>query len=74
MVFTGEVPGFNRDELVAEAEALGLVPMSSVSRRTKVVVAADPDSISGKARMARDRGVPVITVTAYLRLCNRLKS
>jgi DNA polymerase-3 subunit epsilon len=74
VVFTGEVPGFNRDELVAEAEALGLVPMSSVSRRTKVVVAADPDSISGKARMARDRGVPVITVTAYLRLCNRLKS
>ncbi len=73
VVFTGEVPGLSRDALVAEAEALGLVPMSSVSRRTKVVVAADPDSISGKARMARERGVPVITVAAYLRFCEKLK-
>jgi DNA polymerase-3 subunit epsilon len=73
VVFTGEVPGFSRDSLVAEAEALGLVPMSSVSRRTKVVVAADPDSISGKARSARERGVPVITVAAYLRFCEQVK-
>ena len=73
VVFTGEVPGFSRDSLVAEAEALGLVPVSSVSRRTKVVVAADPDSISGKARMARERGVPVITLTAYHRFCEQVK-
>ena len=73
VVFTGEVPGFSRDALVAEAEALGLAPMSSVSRKTKVVVAADPDSISGKARMARDKGVPVITIAAYLRFCGRLR-
>jgi DNA polymerase III subunit epsilon len=46
---------------------------TSVSRRTKVVVAADPDSISGKALAARERGVPVITVAAYLKLCEKLR-
>lgn len=73
VVFTGDVPGYGRDGLVAEAEALGLVPMSSVSRRTRVVVAADPDSISGKARTAREKSVPVITFAAYARLCERLR-
>ena len=47
---------------------MGLRPMSSVSRKTKVVVAADPDSISGKARKARECGVPVIGHESYARL------
>ncbi len=60
VVFTGEIPGVSREQLIRQAEELGLRPMSSVSRKTKVVVAADPDSISGKARKARECGVPVI--------------
>ena len=72
IVFTGEARGISREELCAEAEDLGLRPMSSVSRKTKVVVASDPDSISGKARRARKCGVPVIDFAAYFRLLDRM--
>jgi DNA polymerase-3 subunit epsilon len=74
IVFTGESPGVSREQLIREAEALGLRPMSSVSRKTKVVVAADPDSISGKARKAREAGVPVIDHGAYGRLADALRA
>jgi DNA polymerase-3 subunit epsilon len=47
--------------------------MASVSRKTKVVVASDPDSISGKARTARRCGVPVIDFAAYCRLRDRVE-
>jgi DNA polymerase-3 subunit epsilon len=73
IVFTGEAPGTSRDELIREAEASGLKVTSSVSRRTKVVVAADPDSISGRARKARDYGVPVVDYAAYLRLRDQMR-
>lgn len=72
IVFTGEALGISRDQLCREAETLGLRPMSSVSRKTKVVVASDPDSISGKARKARQCGVPVIDFAAYFRLRDRV--
>jgi DNA polymerase-3 subunit epsilon len=41
-----------RAEITVQAEAAGLRMTSSVSRRTSIVVAADPDSVSGKARNA----------------------
>jgi DNA polymerase-3 subunit epsilon len=66
------MPGISRDQLCHEAEELGLRPMSSVSRKTKLVVASDPDSISGKARKARECGVPVIDFAAYFRLRDRV--
>jgi len=34
----------------------------------KLVVAADPDSLSGKARKARDCGIPVVTEDGFARL------
>lgn len=37
-----------------------------VSRKTTIVVAADPDSISGKARKARDLGIPIVDYATYL--------
>jgi DNA polymerase-3 subunit epsilon len=40
--------------------ALGLNPRSAVSRRTQVVVAADPDSESTKARKARSYHIPIV--------------
>jgi hypothetical protein len=39
-----------------------------VSRHTTVVVAADPDSLSGKARDARACGVPVVNEHVFLRV------
>lgn len=68
VVFTGEAPGVERADLEIQARALGLRPTSSVSRRTQLVVAADPDSLSGKARKARDLGVPIVDYSTYFKI------
>jgi DNA polymerase-3 subunit epsilon len=39
-----------------------------VTKKVKLVVAADPDSLSGKARKARDYGIPVVGEDALGRL------
>ncbi|MGY1840288.1 MULTISPECIES: exonuclease domain-containing protein [unclassified Modestobacter] len=59
IVFTGEMSR-PRSEFEDAARAAGLQPMSSVSGKTDVLVCADPDSQSGKARKARALGVRVI--------------
>ncbi|WP_340682624.1 exonuclease domain-containing protein [Amycolatopsis coloradensis] len=63
----------HRSELTAEALALGLQVISSVSRKTRVVAAADPDSLSGKAKDARALGVPVVTEDAFVRALDAMK-
>ncbi|MHB8868061.1 MAG: exonuclease domain-containing protein [Thermoleophilia bacterium] len=68
VVFTGDAPGVDRAELEYQARALGLRVTGSVSGKTSLVVAADPDSISGKARKARDLGVPIVDYAAYMGL------
>ncbi|MFI8192560.1 DEDDh family exonuclease [Streptomyces sp. NPDC085946] len=67
VAITGEtrVP---RAELERRAAEAGLNVMSSVSRHTGVLVANDAASGSGKARRARDEGVPVLDEAAFLRL------
>lgn len=65
VVFTGDAPGVDRSELEYQARALGLRVTSAVSGKTCLVVAADPDSISGKARKARDLGVPIVDYPTY---------
>ena len=66
VVFTGEVPGIERAQLEYQARALGLRVASAVSGKTHLVVASDPDSLSGKARRARELGVPIVGCAAYL--------
>jgi DNA polymerase-3 subunit epsilon len=66
VVFTGELSA-PRDEWVERAAAAGLLH-GGVTKSTKVVVAADPDSQSGKAAKARSYNVPVITEAAFVRL------
>ena len=39
-----------------------------MTKKTKVVVAADPNSLSGKAAKARGYGVPILTEAAFERL------
>jgi DNA polymerase III subunit epsilon len=56
-----------RAEITAQARAAGLRMTGTVSRQTTVVVAADPDSLSGKARDARGLGVPVVNEHTFLR-------
>lgn len=67
VVFTGEAPGMTRADLEYQARALRLRVTGAVSRNTTLVVAADPDSLSGKARKARSLGIPIVDYPTYLR-------
>lgn len=72
VVFTGEADGYSRAELEKDALSRGLLVGSSVSRKTKAVFAADPDSLSGKAKKAREAGVPLLAMQSYSALAMRL--
>ena len=65
VVFTGEAPNTERADLEYQARTLGLRPTSSVSKKTRLLVSADPDSLSGKARKARDLGLPIVDYATY---------
>lgn len=45
---------------------------SAVSGRTTVLIAGDPDSLSGKAKTAREKGIPIVHENAFLRAVNML--
>jgi DNA polymerase-3 subunit epsilon len=60
-----------RDELEARATAAGLRVTVAVSSRTRLVVAADPDSQSSKARRARELGIPLIAEPVFLTMLQR---
>ena len=68
--FTGEaiVDGHvaNRAMLEKIATLAGMLPLKSVTKKCDVLVAADPLSQSGKARTARDRGIPIISIQDFL--------
>jgi DNA polymerase-3 subunit epsilon len=64
VVFTGTMAP-DREQWQAEAEAAGLVVGETVNKRTRLLIAADPDSMSGKAKKARQYGVPVVHPQAY---------
>jgi DNA polymerase-3 subunit epsilon len=66
VVFTGDMHR-PRSEWEAACRAVGLEP-STVTKATRVVVAADPNSRSGKASKARSYGIPIITEEAFERL------
>jgi len=60
-----------RDLLVSLAQQAGL-KHGGVNKNTRLVVAADPDSQSGKAAKARSYGIPVITEGAFARMLGDL--
>jgi DNA polymerase III subunit epsilon len=64
IVFTGEMSR-TRGDLEAAARGAGLEPMSSVSGKTSVLVCADPESQSGKAKKARALGVRVVSEAVF---------
>lgn len=70
VVFTGDL-SVPRDQLVSLVERAGL-KHGGVNKQTRLVVAADPDSLSGKAAKARDYGIPVVTEAAFARLLDQL--
>lgn len=64
VVFTGDM-AMSREEWTARATAAGLCPHPSVTKSVRLVVAADPDSLSGKARKAAAYGIPIVTDQAF---------
>lgn len=56
-----------RSEWEAELGQRGFV-VGSLTRRTRILIAADPDSVSGKASKAREYGIPIINEDALTRL------
>lgn len=64
VVFTGTMPE-SRDEWERRAVAHGFVPRPAVTKKVKLVVAADPDSLSTKAKRARGYGIPIVDVDRF---------
>ena len=67
LVFTGDMIE-PREVWWDRAVAAGFAPQEAVRPDTTFVVAADPDSLSVKARAAREFGVPIVSVDAFRRL------
>lgn len=67
VVLTGSFPE-GKDHWSDLARAAGLQVAGHVSKGTAAVLAADPDTMSGKAEAARRHGVPVTGVEALLGL------
>ena len=67
IVLTGEMSRAREDWHI-DLTARGYVPAPGVTKKVKLVVAADPDSLSGKARKARDYGIPVVSEHGLVQL------
>lgn len=72
IVFTGQLDE-PREVWEQRASAAGLVPKQGITKRTRLVVAADPDTLSSKARKARDYRIPIIDVATFQRLTAQLR-
>jgi len=64
VVFTGQTVE-PREEWERLAAAAGLSVADAVTRRTRLVVAADPDTMSVKAQRAAAYGIPVVHPAAF---------
>jgi DNA polymerase-3 subunit epsilon len=72
VAFTGQMNGL-RDEWEHRAASVGLtVTSGGVTKQTRLLVAADPDSLSGKAGKARKYGIPIVTEDAFGRILERM--
>lgn len=71
VAFTGDM---SRPRALLEHQAITarLVPTGTISRRTAMLVIADPHSQSGKARKARDLGVRLVSEPVFDEICRDL--
>jgi len=69
VVLTGDMNRV-RSDWERELRGLGLVPWSAVTKKVRLLVAADTDSLSGKARKARDYGIPIVDEATLVRLAS----
>ncbi|WP_243794502.1 exonuclease domain-containing protein [Saccharopolyspora gloriosae] len=71
VVITGETRR-PRSAWIGQAEQAGLTVQRSVTKRTRLLMAADPDSLSRKADLAREYGIPIVTEDGFADLISRL--
>jgi DNA polymerase-3 subunit epsilon len=72
VAFTGQMAD-QREEWERRAIGSGLqVAGGGVTKRTRILVAADPDSLSGKAAKARQYGIPIVSPEAFGKLVEQL--
>jgi DNA polymerase-3 subunit epsilon len=71
VVFTGEMRE-PRDVWESRASSAGLTVKGGVTKRTALVIAADPDSMSGKADKARTYGIPIVSENLFAGLLGEL--
>lgn len=64
IVFTGDMAE-PREVWMQRAADHGFVPHPAVTKKVRLVVAADPDSPSGKARKARGYNIPIMSVEEF---------
>lgn len=67
VVLTGEM-NRSRSAWEAELSARGYLVWPAVTKKVALVVAADLDTLSGKAKKAREYGIPVVTEDALTKL------
>ncbi|RCG32145.1 hypothetical protein DQ384_06430 [Sphaerisporangium album] len=67
IAFTGEMDG-GREAWERLASAASYVPHPNVTKKVRLLVAADPNTLSGKARKARGYGIPIVTPEAFARM------
>lgn len=73
VALTGEMRR-ERSAWEKELRRHGLEPWSSVTKRVALLAAADPDSLSGKARKARDYGIPIVNESGLESLLRDLRA
>jgi len=49
-----------RSDIEEQLARAGFTPHRAVTKKVALLVAADPDSLSGKAKKARDYGIPIV--------------
>jgi DNA polymerase-3 subunit epsilon len=73
--FTGEASGFtgqsiDREDLEALASKVGLHPVRDVTKKgCDLLVAADESTSSGKAKRAKEWGIPIMSVDRFITFC-----
>jgi DNA polymerase-3 subunit epsilon len=71
VVLTGDMKR-PREVWAAELESAGLVWINYVTKKVRLLAAADPDTLSGKAAKARDYGIRLVNEDGLARLIAEL--
>ncbi len=66
LCITGDVEGSSKEDLARVLRRAGFEVEDSVTKRTDLLIAADPSSQSGKAEKARRYGIPIVATSAMM--------